>query len=90
MSKNTRSAIVPKAWATFSDALDEASTIAARKIMDDVREVIAREFPRSGHADSIIEKLDSAPVYARMAEIVENEVKNAICERFAFVEPEDE
>ena len=44
MSKE-KSALIPKAWAAFSDALDEASTEAARQIVEQtVRDSIRERF----------------------------------------------
>jgi len=89
MSKDTtKSALVPKSWAAFTDALEEASTVIARKAIEAVQEVIEGE--RHGASAHFADALDSAPVYTRIADIAEREFKNSMLERFAIVEPGDD
>lgn len=73
--------MVPKPYAVFSDAIDEASACAARKCIE---AVLDRQ------ADKKAKSIDSPDFYAHVADIIDNEVTNAVCERFAFVEPREE
>lgn len=61
----------------FTDALDEATACAARKVVDLVEEQRALKRP-----------LTDPGFYVAVAEVIDREVKAAVCERFAFAEPE--
>jgi len=73
--------MIPKTWASFTDAIDEASAHAARRIVEAVQD---------RQADKKAKGLDDPAFYAHLADIIDNEVTNAVCERFAFVEPKEE
>lgn len=73
--------MVPKVFSTFSDAVDEASACAARRCIE---AVLDRQ------ADKKLKSIDSPDFYARVADIIDTEVTNAVCERFAFIEPKEE
>jgi hypothetical protein len=73
----SESAMVPKAYAALSDALDESLGFALNRVIE-----------RLPVPDS-----NDAELHAWREEVKEqmrNEVMNAICERFAFVEPKEE
>jgi len=68
--------MVPKTWAVFTDAVDAGAGHAARR---------AREIVRESQGPEDFEMQQD-----RVAEVIRQEIVNAVCERFDFVDPEGE
>lgn len=75
--------MVPKTWAVFTDAVDEASAHAARQVIEACLERVPRACPQRHLVET---KLDEPAFYAQIAEIIDREVTNAVSERFSFIE----
>jgi hypothetical protein len=69
--------MVPKTYSALSDALDEGLGFALNRVLERLPEPTG-------------DVVESDAWRETVKEAMRNEVMNAICERFAFVEPKEE
>lgn len=80
-------ALIPKTYAALSDALDEGSAHAARRVLEDIGARVSRALLSYPARLAQVEEILSDPaVFAVVADMIDTEVGNAIHERFDTVE----